>query len=315
MRHVTLKQLRALAAVMRSGSFAGAAEILHVTPPAVTVQMRQLEEAAGLPLVERLPEGIRVTAAGREVLAAVERIELALEDCRQALDSLGTAGRGEVAVGVISTAKYFAPRALAAFLKRHPGLSLKLWIGNRREIIEALAAGRIDVAVMGRPPEDLAVRQTAIGAHPHVIIAAPDHPLAARAGLVPADLSGETFLLREQGSGTRILMERLFAAHGVQAEVGQEIGSNETIKQAVMAGLGLAFISAHTVAAELADGRLVTLDVAGLPILREWYVVHLADRRLLPAPLALAEFLAAEGNGFLPRLPPPRAAAGLHEAT
>ncbi|KPL51631.1 LysR family transcriptional regulator [Prosthecomicrobium hirschii] len=303
MRYVTLKQLRSLEAVVRSGSFAGAAELLHVTPPAVTVQMRQLEEAAGLPLVERLADGIRLTSAGREVLATVERIELALTDCIQALDEMRNAGRGEVAVGVISTAKYFAPRALAEFRRRFPGLTLKLFIGNRSEIIEQLRAGRIDVAIMGRPPEDLAVSQWPIGAHPHVIIAAPDHPLAAARGLSPADLTGESFLLREPGSGTRGLMERLFAANGVQPNIGFEIGSNETIKQAVMAGLGIAFISAHTIAAELKDGRLVTLDVAGLPILREWYVVHLRDRRLLPAPRALADFLAEEGAHYLPHPP------------
>lgn len=288
---------------MRSGSFAGAAELLHLTPPAITVQMRQLEEAAGLPLVERLPEGIALTEAGREVMATIERIELALSDCTQALHALRTLGQGEVAVGVISTAEYFAPRALAGFLKEHPGVELKLSIGNRSDIIGALRGGRVDIAIMGRPPEGLEVERAPLGEHPHVVIAAPDHPMAGRGGIRPSELAGETFLLRESGSGTRGLMERLFAAHGVQPRVGMEIGSNETIKQAVMAGLGISFISAHTIAAEIADGRLVTLDVEGMPMLREWYVVYLKDRRLLPAPKALADFLVANGRRYLPRLP------------
>jgi DNA-binding transcriptional LysR family regulator len=303
LRHVTLKQLRALAAVMRTGSFAGAAELLHLTPPAITVQMRQLEEAAGLPLVERLPDGISLTEAGREVLSTVERIELALADCTTALDSLRHVGRGVVSVGVISTAKYYVPRALADFLKAQPGLELKLTFGNRREIIAALKDGHVDVAVMGRPPDELDVDAAEIGPHPHVVIAPPDHPLAAETGIAPARLETETFLLREAGSGTRGLMERLFAAHGVQPQIGLEIGSNETIKQAVMAGLGIAFISAHTVAAEVGDGRLVILDVAGLPIERAWYVVHLRHRRLLPAPRALADFLTAHGRSYLPDCP------------
>lgn len=300
MRHVTLKQLRALEAVMRSGSYAGAAELLHLTPPAVTVQMRQLEEAAGLPVIERLADGIRLTDAGKEVRACVERIELALTDCTRALEALKSAGRGVVAVGVISTAKYFVPKALGEFMRRNPAIELKLTIGNRREIVAALSDGAVDVAVMGRPPEELDVELAALGDHPHVIIAAPDHPAAGRRGLKPADLADETFLLREAGSGTRSLMERLLAANGLQPRVGMEIGSNETIKQAVMAGFGIAFISAHTSAAELADGRLVRLDVEGLPILRTWYVVQLRDRRLLPAPLALARFLIAEGRRYLP---------------
>ncbi|MEJ1158193.1 LysR family transcriptional regulator [Prosthecomicrobium sp. N25] len=305
MRHVTLKQLRALAAVMRSGSFAGAAEALHLTPPAVTVQMRQLEEAAGLPLVERLADGLRLTEAGREVLATVERIELALADCTRALEALRSAGRGVVSVGVISTAKYYAPRALADFLKAHPGLELKLTIGNRGEIIAALKEGAVDVAIMGRPPDELEVELSEIGPHPHVVIAPPDHPLAAARDLAPEALADETFLLRESGSGTRILMERFFAGHGLQPRVGLEMGSNETIKQAVMAGLGIAFISAHTIAAEIGDGRLVVLDVRGLPILRAWYVVQLRHRRLLPAPSALAAFLREHGQGYLPAPPRP----------
>ena len=303
MRHVTLKQLRALEAVMQTGSFAAAADRLHLTPPAITVQMRQLEEQAGMPIIERTGDGIVLTDAGREVLATIERIELALTDCQEALEAIGGLGKGRVPVGVISTAKYFAPRALAEFRKMQPGIELTLTVGNRREIITAMREGRVDIAVMGRPPEDMAVAAAPIGDHPHVIIAPPDHPLAKARGLLPVALAGESFLVREPGSGTRTLMERLFASNGIAPKIGLEIGSNETIKQAVMAGLGIAFISGHTIAAELGDGRLIQLDVQGLPVVRQWFVVHLAQRRLLPAATALNAFLIREGHRFLPRMP------------
>ena len=303
MRYVTLKQLRALVQVVKTGSFAAAAEALHVTPPAVTVQMRQLEEAAGMPVIDRTHDGIELTDAGREVLATAERIETALADCTSAIESLKGLKQGRVAVGVISTAKYFAPKALAAFTRTHPGIELKLTIGNRQEIVAALAARTLDVAIMGRPPEGLAVDRAMIGDHPHVLIAAPDHPLAGRDDIRPQELSGETFLVREPGSGTRELMERYFAGHELELKIGMEIGSNETIKQAVIAGLGISFISGHTIAAELADGRLVALQLRGLPIIRQWFVVHLAERRLSPAPRALNEFLVKQGRSFLPKLP------------
>jgi DNA-binding transcriptional LysR family regulator len=173
-------------------------------------------------------------------------------------------------------------------------------IGNREDTIAAFKAGRLDVAVMGRPPEGIEVESALIGDHPQVIIAPPDHPLAKRRAIPPQDIAGETLLMREMGSGTRLLAERFLAKHGIQPRIGMEIGSNETIKQAVIAGLGIAFISAHTIASEIQDGRLVILDVAGLPEIRHWFVVRLATKRLMPAAGALREFLVAEGRQFLP---------------
>lgn len=297
-RRVTLRQLRALAAVVRCRTVTAAADALAVTPPAVTLQLKQLEAMVGVALIERTAEGVRVTEAGREVLAALERIEAALADCAGALEALRGMEGGRVAVGVISTAKYFAPRALAAFKKQHPGIEMRVLVGNRQETLRVLESFELDLAIMGRPPENFAVEQAVIGDHPHVIIAPPDHPLAARRGLSLADLAGETFLLREAGSGTRLLMQRLFAASGMPA--GIEIGSNETIKQAVMAGMGIALLSAHTIAAEIEDRRLVTLDVEGLPIVRQWFVVKRQEKRLLPAAQALWDHLVVHGAGFLP---------------
>jgi LysR family transcriptional regulator for metE and metH len=301
LHHATIRQFRGFEATARTGSITAAANELGLTPSAVSLQMKQLEELAGMALLERGAEGFRPTEAGRELLHAAAFIELAIADCDERLNALRGIESGTVRVGVVSTAKYFAPRALAAFLKEHPTVELQLVVGNRGETIEALTGLQVDFAVMGRPPRDEDVEQAIIGPHPHVIIAPPDHPLAGRRAIATEDLAAETFLLREPGSGTRLLMERLLATAGVRPRTGAELGSNETIKQAVMAGLGIALISAHTVSTEVADKRLAVLDVVGLPIIRQWYVVRLAEKRLLPAAQAMWDFLAASGADFLPR--------------
>ncbi len=300
MRTITLKQLRLLAAAAQGRSFTAAAEACNVTPPAVTMQMQQLEADVGLPLFERHGRGFRLTAAGKEVLAAAERVEAVLADCRAGLAELKSLASGHVAVGVVSTAKYFAPQMLAAFARSHPGIDIELVIGNREDTIAAFRAGRLDVTIMGRPPEGVEVESALIGDHPQVIIAPPDHRLARRRNIPAREIADETLLMREAGSGTRLVAERFLKKHGIKPRIGMEIASNETIKQAVIAGLGIAFISAHTIASEIEHGRLVVLDVIGLPEIRQWFVVRPAAKRLMPAAGALRDFLVAEGHRFLP---------------
>src|SRR3954447_20534466 len=295
-RRTSLRQLRALGAITSTKSLSAAAQLLSVTPPAVTQQLHLLEEVlGGVPLYERSADGARPTEAGREVLIALERVESALRDCATAIDALRGMDGGRVSVGVISTAKYFAPFALAAFQRANPKVEMRVWVGNRAEVISALEKFEFDLCIMGYPPEAFPVERAVIGDHPHVIIAAPDHRLAARQGIMLPELAGERFLLREPGSGTRALMLGLFAGQEVPEGRRMEIGSNETIKQAVMAGMGLALLSAHTIAAEVADGRLKVLDVDGLPVVRQWFVVRRAERRLLPAARALWDHLAWNG--------------------
>lgn len=300
-RQTSLRQLRALGAMARTGNLGTAAQQLGVTPPAVAQQLRLLEAAlGGVPLIERTPSGARPTEAGRETLAALGRIEAALADCAGAIEALRGMEGGRVAVGVISTAKYFAPFALAAFQRAHPKVQLRVLVGNRRETLAALEAFELDVAVMGAPPEGFPVQQAVIGDHPHVIIAAPEHPLVAQRRIPLERIAREAFLLREPGSGTRDLLQRLFAGLDLGGAPRMDIGSNETIKQAVMAGMGVALLSAHTIAAEVADGRLAVLDVEGLPIVRQWHVVRRSEKRLLPAAEALWDHLARSSARFLP---------------
>lgn len=297
---VTLKQLRVIAAIAKNGRITSAAHNLGVTPPAVALQLRLLEDNLGLALFDRSRQGLRPTDAGAFMLETEGRIAATLEECDEGLRQLKGLERGRVSVALVSTSKYFAPRALAAFARAHPGIEFELLVGNRDDTVEALTQFKADIAIMGRPPDAIKLEQQVIGDHPHVIIARPDHPQADRRLLTLRSLMDDVFLLRESGSGTRILADKLFAKADVEPRVGMECGSNETIKQAVMAGLGVALISAHTIAAEIAEGRLAILNVRGLPIVRKWYVLRMKAKRLLPAGQALWTFLVKDGALFLP---------------
>jgi len=301
LREVTIRQLRALAAVHSDRSVTAAAKRLHLSQPAVTLQIRNLQALAGLPLIQRTGDGMLLTDAGREVLALSERIEAAITDCETSLEMMAGKTAGRVSIGAVSTAKYFVPFMISGFSRLHPNVDVTLSIGNRQEIGTALRGYDLDFAIMGRPPADIDMDVRLIGDHPHVIIAPTGHRLARKSRIALADLAEETFLMREPGSGTRGLMEQLFETARVRPKIGMAMSSNETIKQAVIAGLGIAFISAHTVATELDERRLVTLDVVGLPVVRQWFVLSRKDKILLPPARAMLEFLGARGAQFLPR--------------
>jgi DNA-binding transcriptional LysR family regulator len=300
-RELTVRQLRALAAVQKHRSVTAAAKQLHLTQPAVTLQLRNLQALAGLPLIQRTSDGMLLTDAGREVLALSERIEAAMADCETSLEMMAGKTAGRISIGAVSTAKYFVPFMISGFSKLHPNVDISLSIGNRQEIGNALRGYDLDIAIMGRPPVGIDMDVHLIGDHPHVIIAPTGHRLAQKTRLKLTDLADETFLMREPGSGTRGLMEQLFESGSVVPKIGMAMSSNETIKQAVIAGLGIAFISAHTVATELDERRLVTLDIDGLPVVRQWFVLSRQDKVLLPPAQAMRDFLSAKGAQFLPR--------------
>jgi len=262
MRNLSLKQLQAVAAVAKLGTMTRAAQELNVTSAALYARIRQLEEEAGLLLFDRTPAGLKPTDAGREMLWAIDSINTILETCTDRLRSLRGISGGRVALGVVSTAKYFAPQVIAGFVKVHPGVEISLSVRNRGQTVEALRGYEIDFAVMGRPPRDFPIEAATFGPHPLVLVAAPDHPLAGRKGLFRTDLTDQAFFMREEGSGTRTVFEEFMTGVLVKrALLDIDTGSNETIKQAVIAGLGLALLSAHSVAAEVETGRLAVLDV------------------------------------------------------
>jgi len=306
MRNATLRQLRSILAVERLGKITLAAREIGLTASAVTLQIQQLEADAGASLFDRTSDGLRATDAGRAVVAAARAIEERLTQLDDELAAVSGARRGTLRLGVVSTAKYFAPRLVAAFMAAFPGIELRLVIGNRAEIIAAIADQQVDIALMGRPPRQVAVQPQLIGEHPLVIIAPPEHPLAGVGRIPKSRIAAEIFLVREPGSGTRLSLE-LFLGDlpGRLDHLGLEFGSNETIKQAVMAGLGVAFLSAHTIAMEVELSRLVVLDVVDTPVRRQWFAVSRTDHAPSPTMMAFKDFVARRGREFLPVLAPP----------
>lgn len=302
MKHVTFRALKVFEAVARLSSFSRASEELHLTQPAVSMQVRQLEDSVGLPLTEQVGRRIFLTAAGAELARHARAIAQQLAAARSAMDELKGMRRGLLNIGVVSTAKYFAPHLLALFRREHPQIELKLGVLNRELVIHQLAENQIDLAIMGRPPEQFQTVSQPFADHPLIVIASAEHPLAHRTRIDPKALRDDTFLIREPGSGTRIAMEQFFAGHGVVPASIIEIRSNETIKQAVMAGLGISFLSAHAVALETAAGKLVPLRVAGTPVMRRWHVVRRAEKRLLPIAEAFADFLVERGAELIAQI-------------
>ncbi len=298
-RRLTVRQLEVLASVGREGSVTAAAAQLHLTQPAVSMQLRQVEDAFGLALFEQVGRRLEITEPGRALLPLAEEILSRIDDFEQTAAALRGLRTGRIRLGLVSTAKYFAPRLIAQFGKTHPGIEFKLTVHNREQIIERLRSYSIDLGLMGRPPEGMDFVGLPFAPNPLIVVAATTHPLSLRRRMEPRELDGEPLIVREPGSGTRIAMDRFFAETGVRCRQIMEADSNETIKQAVMAGMGLGFLSMQTVRAELAEGRIAMLDVQGLPLRRQWFVVHPRARRLTPAPAEFREFLLHEADALM----------------
>ncbi len=301
LRQITLKQMRGFETVVLRGSVSAAARELHLTPPAVSLQLRDLEETIGIPLLERSDSGLVPTLAGQELFSICEEVQASMTRFGENITELKGVDHGVVSVGVVSTARYFAPTVLAEFMKIYPDIEIQLQVGNREVTLEKLEKLEIDFAITGFPPDHFEVNKEFISKHPQIIIAAPQHALAKQSEISLAALKEETFLLREPGSGTRTVTDKLFSRNRNLPSRALEFGSNETIKQAVMAGMGIAVISAHTVAAEIAEKRLVALDVKGLPINRKWFLVKHGHKRFLPSAQTLWNFIARNGKHYLPR--------------
>lgn len=302
--NITFRQLKVFEAVARHLSYTQAAQELHLTQPAVSMQIKQLEETTGLPLFEQLGKKTYLTEAGREMYQYSHSISALLSEAEEVLEQLKGVQTGRLNISVASTANYFATRLLAAFAKQYPGTSFSLDVTNRATLLDQLAHNEKDMVIMGMPPEGMDLVTEAFMENPLVVIAPPNHPLAGRQKIPLAELQKETFVVREPGSGTFIAMERFFTEHGVNFTTGMEMTSNEAIKQAVEAGLGLGIVSIHTLELELDTGRLITLDVDMFPILRHWYVVHRKGKRLSPVAMAFKQFMITQAPRLSTSTPP-----------
>ena len=302
MHHLTLRQLRIFEAAARQLHFGRAAREMHLTQPAVSIQLKQLEQHIGLPLFEQMGRRMHLTRAGEELLRHSRIVLRQLREAEEAINALKGAGGGELHIAVTSTAKYFAPKLLAEFRRIHPEVKVRLTVNNREALVRELSDNSVDLAVMGRAPRGLDTIAAPFARHPLAVIAAPEHPLARKRRVTLADLGSESFLIRERGSGTRSAMERMFAEYRFQPVEMIEMSSNETIKQAVMAGMGVSFLSLHTVGLELATHKLAVLRVTGTPVMRDWFVIHRERKRLSPAAEAFKDFLARQGAALIARV-------------
>ena len=293
LRRVTLHQLRLIASLSRHMNMTRAAEEMHMTPSAFSVQIKQLAESLGLPLHEQSGKKLFLTEAGQAAASAAREMLGRLDLLGMELGEMQGLERGCLRLAMITTARYFATKLIGDFCRDHPKVELVLEVVNRDQILERIRQNLDDIYLLGRPPEEPDVVAVPFIENPLVVLAPAGHPLCAETAIAPARLAREPFILREPGSGTRQVTERYFAEHGLRPATRMTLGSDETIKQAVAAGLGLAVLSRHVLALDAPSGALRELDVQGFPLLRQWYAVHLAAKKLSPLATAFLALLTA----------------------
>jgi DNA-binding transcriptional LysR family regulator len=296
MFHATLQQLRLFAAVAEQKSVTRAAEEVHLTQPAVSIQIKRLEGKVGMPLIEHIGKELHLTVAGEEVFDAAKDVLERLSDLETSLNDL----RGEVAgplnIHVVSSGKYFMPHLMGSFVRRYPKVEQRLEITNRADLLSSLAKNQSDLYIMGQPPEGVPVVEYPFLENILVVVARPDHPLAGKKKIPLAKIAKERFVGRESGSGTRKAVEKLFDQKGLSIEAYIELDSAEGIKQGVIGGLGIGVLSKHSLRLELDAGELVVLNVAGFPLRRRWYVSHREGKRLSRAAQLFLQYLQEEGE-------------------
>lgn len=302
-RHVTLRQLQIFEAVVRQSNFTRAAEILHLTQPTVSMQVKKLSETIGYPLLEKVGSHIHTTAVGDEVYASAQNILRSMVSLGESAAALEGVVKGPLRIAAITTAKYFMPHLLGAFIAQHPEVQPMLKVTNRSRVLERLKSNEDDLLIMGKVPVGLDVE-----AHPFidnelVVVANPRHPLTQCSSISLQQLSEERFLVREAGSGTRLAVERVFAEQDLEVKPYMELGSSEAIKQAVMAGLGISVLSRHNLKLELAGKHIAILDVKGFPLFYRWYAVHLKGKRMSLVSRTFLEFLLEQGKDMPKHIP------------
>jgi DNA-binding transcriptional LysR family regulator len=294
-RHASLRQLQVFEAIARLGSFTRAAEELFLAQPTVSTQIKRLTAAVGAPLFDQVGRGIHLTEAGQALLDAARQIFDALERVEMKVADLKGLKQGYLRLGVITIAKYFAPGVLGAFCQKHPGVEVSLEVTNREHLLERMSRNEDDLYIVGQVPRsELDLEVIPFAPNPLHVLAHPEHPLASARNIPLERLTRESFIMRERGSGTRATVERMFEEKGLKPRVRMELGSNEAIKQAIMAQLGISVLSLHTVTLEAGTGPLAILDVEGFPIQRTWNVVYPKGKELSVVARAFVEFLQGE---------------------
>ena len=294
--HTTFRQLEIFEAIARLGSFTRASEELYLTQPTVSMQMKKLTDIVGSQLVEQIGKKVSLTEDGRELAQASREIFAILDRYTMSVAQRRGLEKGKLRLMAITTASYFAPRLLGEFSKLHPGIDLSLRVTNKEQVLASMADNLDDLYLLGTPPDEIDVIATPIMDNPIVVLAAPGHPLAAKPNLSLADLAQQPWVMREAGSGTRKAIETLFHEHGLTIRPRLELGSNEAIKQAILADLGISALSSHALTLHQ-PGQFAVLDVEGFPILRHWYAVYPAGRQIPLVARAFLDFLLTQQSG------------------
>ncbi|ARU31054.1 LysR family transcriptional regulator [Sulfuriferula sp. AH1] len=301
MKHATLHQLKIFEVVARNLSFTRAAEELHLTQPTVSIQIKQLTDIVGMSLLEQVGKRIFLTEAGRELLTVCHSLFDGLSRFEMIISDMKGVKTGKLRLGVITTAKYFVPRLLGPFCDRYPGIEVSLKVTNRERLLQRLIDNEDDLYILGQPPEHMDIWVEPFLDNPLVVLAPYNHPLAGEKNISAERIAQEPFLMRESGSGTRLATEKFFNERGLSLNVRMELGSNEAIKQAVAGGLGVAVLSAHTLALEKSGDELAVLDVAGFPIMRQWHVAYSTGKQLSVVARTFLEFLQQESGPMAER--------------
>ena len=287
----TLHQLRIFRTVAECRSYTKAASTLHLSQPAVSMQVKQLEQNVGMPLLEQVGKKLFLTEAGETMYQCATDVAEKFEETSELIAQLQGFQRGSLKISVATTASYFVVNMLKRFSDLYPQISINLDVTNRSTLLEQLINNERDLIIMGEPPTDMDLAAQPFMDNPLIMIAAPSHPFAKKKNLDISDTEGQPFIIRESGSGTRAAIERFFEEAGVSIQSSFEMTSNEAIKQAVQAGLGLGIVSSHTVQLELETGRLVEIKVKGFPLMRKWYLVSLAGKKLSPVASLFESFV------------------------
>jgi len=299
MPHVSLRQIRIFDMVARYQSHTRAAEKMHMTQPAVSMQMKQLEENLGIGLFERHGKSVSLSSAGKDLREYSKHVIQSFNNMLEHVDKIKGCESGHLVVSVATTANHFTSRILSAFSRKYPAVTISLDVTNREKILQQLENYEPDLVIMGEPPKGLGLKSERLMPNPLVIIAPPDHPLKTQKKLKVTDLKNEKFVVRELGSGTREAIYQHFLESGLTCDTTLEMSSNEAIKHAVSAGFGLGVVSIHTVELELMNNLLVTLDVEGFPLKRYWHVVTRQGKSASPVALEFKKFLLEEAKSGL----------------
>lgn len=291
MRHATFRQLEVFEAISRLGSFTRASEELHLTQPTVSMQMKKLADAIGMPIFEQVGRRIYLTEAGKELAITAREIMQSLERCDMSMAEMRGLKKGKLRLAVVSTAKYFVPRILGEFSRQHPGVEVALKVTNRQRVLERASENLDDLYILSQPSDNhLELEAKPFMQNSLVVMAHPEHPLAHETGIPMSKIAKEPFLMREIGSGTRMTVEEIFARYNLRPNIRMELGSNEAIKQAIIGGLGISILSQHTLGAD-GMGEPVVLDVEGFPVINHWHIGHPAGKQVSVVASAFLDYL------------------------